>query len=132
MLITSEAAQHKKKKKVSHTVKRTKSVHYQQSLITGELGLQKIMALMTHRANAGVAIQSLQTGQLLYQQSADQLFMPASNMKVITAFAALKFLGPEFVYYTRLMTDQAATIQDGVLNGNLYLQYPRCGNRVYI
>ncbi|OGT76257.1 MAG: D-alanyl-D-alanine carboxypeptidase/D-alanyl-D-alanine-endopeptidase [Gammaproteobacteria bacterium RIFCSPLOWO2_12_FULL_38_14] len=91
--------------------------------LTGPLGLQRVVEEMNRHAVSGVLVESLQTGQILYENAANQLFMPASNMKVITSFAALKFLGMEYVYHTRLMTENTATISQGVLNGNLYLEY---------
>ncbi|MFA6041864.1 MAG: D-alanyl-D-alanine carboxypeptidase/D-alanyl-D-alanine-endopeptidase [Methylophilus sp.] len=86
--------------------------------------LEKIVADMNKRATAGVTVKSLTTGKVLYQKDANQLYSPASNMKIITAFAALKFLGPNFVYQTQLMTDAAnPNPANGVLEGNLYLKY---------
>jgi D-alanyl-D-alanine carboxypeptidase/D-alanyl-D-alanine-endopeptidase (penicillin-binding protein 4) len=70
-------------------------------------------------ANAfwGVAIQSLDSGEILYEQNSGKLLMPASNMKILTAISALKTLGPDFVYETIVEVDQ--TIRDGVVKGNL-------------
>jgi D-alanyl-D-alanine carboxypeptidase/D-alanyl-D-alanine-endopeptidase (penicillin-binding protein 4) len=65
----------------------------------------------------GVAIQSLDTGEMFYEQNSEKLLMPASNMKILTAIAALKILGPEFTYDTHLKTD--GEIRKGKLNGNL-------------
>jgi serine-type D-Ala-D-Ala carboxypeptidase/endopeptidase (penicillin-binding protein 4) len=65
----------------------------------------------------GVAIRSLDTEQVLYEQNSRRLLMPASNMKLLTAVAALKKLGPQFTYQTQLETN--GEIQNGVLNGNL-------------
>lgn len=45
--------------------------------------------------------------------------IPASNMKLLTATAALQKLGPDFVYTTVVRAD--ATPVDGVVHGNLYL-----------
>jgi serine-type D-Ala-D-Ala carboxypeptidase/endopeptidase (penicillin-binding protein 4) len=45
---------------------------------------------------------------------------PASTLKLVTTFAALDTLGPTHVWRTRVFTDGA--VQDGVLQGNLYLQ----------
>jgi len=65
----------------------------------------------------GVAIQSLKSGEMLYEQNSGKLLMPASNMKILTAIAALKKLGPDFVYETRLLSENP--IKNGILNGNL-------------
>ncbi len=45
--------------------------------------------------------------------------VPASNMKVLTTFAALEILGPEFTYRTVVVADGPPT--GGVIVGNLYL-----------
>lgn len=45
--------------------------------------------------------------------------IPASNQKLVTTFAALEVLGPEFRFTTTVQT--AASVQGGVLNGDLYL-----------
>lgn len=96
----------------------------QQDFFSHTLSLQGIIADMKRSATTGVLVRSLQSNKVLYAENADQLFAPASNMKIITAFAGLKFLGPNFVYRTRLLTDApSATPVDGVLQGNLYLKY---------
>jgi D-alanyl-D-alanine carboxypeptidase/D-alanyl-D-alanine-endopeptidase (penicillin-binding protein 4) len=48
-------------------------------------------------------VQSLDDGRVLYRRNADRLFMPASNLKLITAAAALARLGPDFRYHTALV-----------------------------
>lgn len=86
--------------------------------------LEQIVSDMSRRASAGILVRSLKSGQVLYAKNADQFFAPASNMKVVTAFAGLKFLGLGFVYRTRLLTDApTVTPVNGVLQGNLYLKY---------
>ncbi|HTT68458.1 MAG TPA: D-alanyl-D-alanine carboxypeptidase/D-alanyl-D-alanine-endopeptidase [Gemmatimonadales bacterium] len=52
------------------------------------------------RASWGVAIQSLDNGQVLYRRDAERLFLPASNLKLLTAAAALVRLGADFQYRT--------------------------------
>lgn len=48
---------------------------------------------------------------------------PASVMKLVTTWAALSDLGPEFVWRTAFLKDADSTIsQNGVLSGNLYLR----------
>src|SRR3990172_1849114 len=67
----------------------------------------------------GVMIQSLDTEEILYQQNGEKLLIPASNMKLVTAAAALHYLQPDFRFETAVATDGA--IQDGVLQGNLFV-----------
>lgn len=66
----------------------------------------------------GVKIASLESGKSLYEQNADKLFMPASNEKILTTAAALKVLGPEFHFVSKL--DYTGTIENGVLNGDIF------------
>lgn len=48
---------------------------------------------------------------------------PASVMKLVTSWAALSELGPEFVWRTAFLTNRGATVSDdGVLSGPLYLR----------
>jgi len=42
------------------------------------------------------------TGETLYAYRADQAMIPASNMKLVTTAAALRTLGPDFVYVTKV------------------------------
>lgn len=48
-------------------------------------------------------VQSLDDGRVLYRRNAHRLFMPASNLKLITAAAALARLGPDFRYHTAVV-----------------------------
>lgn len=64
-------------------------------------------------AQVGVVIQSAETGDILYQRQADNLFYPASNTKLFLAAAALRQLGKDFRFETRLLSD----------NKSIYLQF---------
>lgn len=71
-------------------------------------------------ADIGVYVKSLKTGQTLYVRNIYQPMTPASIMKILTAEAALIYLGPNYRFSTQLLTD-AKNIRDGVLQGNLYI-----------
>jgi D-alanyl-D-alanine carboxypeptidase/D-alanyl-D-alanine-endopeptidase (penicillin-binding protein 4) len=77
-----------------------------------------------HRINAnahvGITIKSMKYGDTLYAKNEKSLFVPASTEKVFTAEAALLYLGSEFKFPTRFVTD-AKSINNGTLDGNLYL-----------
>jgi D-alanyl-D-alanine carboxypeptidase/D-alanyl-D-alanine-endopeptidase (penicillin-binding protein 4) len=69
------------------------------------------------RALVGVRIESLRTGQVLYERNGARHVVPASNMKLVTLAVAAERLGWDFQYETRL--EALGTIQDGVLHGDL-------------
>lgn len=68
-------------------------------------------------ANWGVVVRSLDTGETLYRRNGGKLFVPASNMKIVTGAAALEALGPEHRWRTAI----AATgpVVGGELRGDL-------------
>ena len=68
-------------------------------------------------AHWGVVVRSLDTGETLHTQNAAKLFMPASNMKLITGAAILEGLGPDFRYRTEIIA--AGPVRNGVLEGDL-------------
>jgi D-alanyl-D-alanine carboxypeptidase/D-alanyl-D-alanine-endopeptidase (penicillin-binding protein 4) len=63
---------------------------------------------------------SLEDGRVLYSRSANDPMVPASNMKLITAAAALWVLKPDYVYETPFFA--SGPIRNGVLEGDLYVQ----------
>ncbi|HKN58404.1 MAG TPA: D-alanyl-D-alanine carboxypeptidase/D-alanyl-D-alanine-endopeptidase [Gemmatimonadaceae bacterium] len=68
-------------------------------------------------ANWGVLIVNPRTGDTLYSRNAGKLFMPASNMKIITSAVALTLLGPDYTYKTTFLAD--GPVHDSLLDGNL-------------
>lgn len=68
-------------------------------------------------AHWGVLVRSLDTGETLYARNAGRMFVPASNMKLVTAASALDALGPEYRYVTRFAA--RGEVRDGVLRGDL-------------
>ncbi len=65
----------------------------------------------------GVLIETLDTGEILYELNADRLFVPASNQKILTSAAAYRSLGPDFTYTTTV--HRTGEIRDGELRGDL-------------
>lgn len=59
-------------------------------------------------------------GQPLYDRRGDRALVPASNMKLLTAFTALAVLGPDTTYHTSVLA--SGPVGDGVLGGDLYLR----------
>ena len=74
------------------------------------------------RNNWGIDIRSLETGEDLYSLNADNLFMPASNLKLIVTAAALDRLGPDFTYVTSVLATDSINPENGVLTGDLILR----------
>jgi D-alanyl-D-alanine carboxypeptidase/D-alanyl-D-alanine-endopeptidase (penicillin-binding protein 4) len=68
-------------------------------------------------AHWGILIVDPSTGDTLYSRNAGKLFMPASNMKILTSSTALTQLGPDYRYRTSFLA--RGTIADGTLNGDL-------------
>lgn len=69
----------------------------------------------------GIVVASLPDGRTLYARNADHLFHPASNMKLFTTAAALRKLGPEFVFRTTVESgaqpDAEGRVPDLILVG---------------
>jgi D-alanyl-D-alanine carboxypeptidase/D-alanyl-D-alanine-endopeptidase (penicillin-binding protein 4) len=68
-------------------------------------------------AQWGVLIVNPRTGDTIYSKNAGKLFMPASNMKIITSAVALTLLGPDYTYKTTFLRD--GEVRDSLLDGNL-------------
>lgn len=68
----------------------------------------------------GVLVVDPVAGDTLYAHNADKLFMPASNMKLVTGSVALDRLGPDFRFATTYLA--AGTITDSTLVGHLLIE----------
>jgi serine-type D-Ala-D-Ala carboxypeptidase/endopeptidase (penicillin-binding protein 4) len=84
--------------------------------------LDSIIASGSTNADVAVYVKSMKHGDTLYSRNIHQSLTPASTLKVLTAEAALLFLGPEYRFSTQLLTD-AKTVKNGVLQGNLYIVF---------
>ncbi|MHC4216629.1 MAG: D-alanyl-D-alanine carboxypeptidase [Planctomycetota bacterium] len=54
------------------------------------------------KVSFAVHIIKADSGKMVYSRKASEAMIPASNMKIITTAAALKYLGADFEYKTRL------------------------------
>lgn len=70
-----------------------------------------------HNAFWGVLIVDPARGETLYSRNAHKLFLPASNMKLVTGAVALTVLGPDFRF--RTVYARRGRISRGVLDGDL-------------
>jgi serine-type D-Ala-D-Ala carboxypeptidase/endopeptidase (penicillin-binding protein 4) len=68
----------------------------------------------------GLLIVDAETGDTLYELSADKYFVPASNMKLFTTALALAKLGPDYRFHTTLET-RGTISPEGILAGDLFL-----------
>ena len=71
-------------------------------------------------ANWGVLVVDPGRGETLYARNADKLFMPASNMKLLTGGTALTQLGPDFRWSTTLLA--RGPVRGGTLEGDLLVR----------
>ena len=69
----------------------------------------------------GVVVEDVATGQRLWAHRSGEAGLPASTLKLVTAWAALEALGPEHRFATRLWL--SGTVDDaGMLAGDLMLE----------
>ena len=71
-------------------------------------------------ARVAALVVDADTGQALFTRDADRPMVPASNLKVLTALAALEAFGPTHRFTTRVLAD-APPDADGAVEW-LYLQ----------
>ena len=68
-------------------------------------------------AHWGILIVDPERSDTLYSRNAGKLFMPASNMKILTSSTALAQLGPDYRY--RTVFAARGTVANGTLDGDL-------------
>jgi D-alanyl-D-alanine carboxypeptidase len=66
--------------------------------------INRILQAYQH-ADIGVYVKSMKYGDTLYAQNINRSFVPASILKILTAESALLYLGPDYRFNTRLVTD---------------------------
>jgi len=71
-------------------------------------------------SNWGVSIQSLVTGEYFFKQNENKLFMPASDLKLVTSAAGLYYLGPMYRFKTEIYS--VGTVDGSILNGDLIIK----------
>src|SRR5690625_3883967 len=74
-------------------------------------------------ALVGISVRKSTTGELLYSNLGDVRLRPASNMKILTAVAALETLGVDYRFSTDILTD--GEIKSNILEKNIYLRGQR-------
>lgn len=64
---------------------------------------------------------NLITGEVLYEENAETLLLPASTQKLLTAVATTAYLGPDFRFHTGLYSH--FPIRNGKIPGDVYLKF---------
>ncbi len=70
------------------------------------------------KCQIGIDAYNITQKEIIFRHNEKLLFHPASNMKVITSSTALRFLGPDYQFKTKIKHD--GEIVNGILNGDLY------------
>lgn len=71
-------------------------------------------------SKVAIALYDLTAGETVFEQQAERLMVPASCMKLLTAVTALKRLGPNAPFESRLLA--CGTIHRGTLYGDLIFE----------
>ena len=66
----------------------------------------------------GIKVTSLETGRVLFEENANKLLRPASNMKLYTVAAALDRLSPDYRFVTSVYANEKPN-DKGVVKGDL-------------
>jgi serine-type D-Ala-D-Ala carboxypeptidase/endopeptidase (penicillin-binding protein 4) len=74
------------------------------------------------RTTVTLKVVDLETGEVLYDRGGDKLLVPASNLKIYTASAALDLLGPTYRWQTQVVVPKP--LRSGVCDGDLVLRGP--------
>jgi serine-type D-Ala-D-Ala carboxypeptidase/endopeptidase (penicillin-binding protein 4) len=88
-----------------------------------QTNINKILKSYDQNANIGILVKSLSTDKIIYQKNADQLFVPASALKIFPAVAALSYLGPHYSFQTKILTEKDMSLSNGVLKNDIYFYF---------
>jgi D-alanyl-D-alanine carboxypeptidase/D-alanyl-D-alanine-endopeptidase (penicillin-binding protein 4) len=84
--------------------------------------IQAILARVPDNLNVGITVQSMETGKIVYESNANRYFTPASTQKILTAAAALFYLGKDYQFNTLIYSDRPYN-GEKILKGNLYIKF---------
>lgn len=59
---------------------------------------------------SGIQVVEASTGKILYSKNADRLFLPASNLKILTSALALERLRPDYRFTTRVLREASGDV----------------------
>lgn len=113
-----------KKKRKARTIKTVKAAPAPVPILYGKAQLSAYLNNLVQssqdKADVTVYVKSMKYNDALYAHNVNQLLTPASTLKILTAEAALLFLGPDYKFSTQILTD-AKTVHNGILQGNIYI-----------
>ena len=69
---------------------------------------------------ASLCVAEVSTGKTIYETNSNMGLVPASNMKVFTAIAALEMLGEKYQFKTQV--GYKGSVADSILNGTLIIK----------
>jgi D-alanyl-D-alanine carboxypeptidase/D-alanyl-D-alanine-endopeptidase (penicillin-binding protein 4) len=61
-------------------------------------------------ASTGIQVVEVATGKVLYARNGDRLFLPASNLKILTSAMAWERLGPDYRFTTRVVREASGNV----------------------
>jgi len=84
--------------------------------------VEKLINQQLPSASVGIAIKDAKTGDVIFQRKSNHAFSPASNLKILTATAALKVLSPQWQYTTAVYS-QKPRDKFGRIQGDVYIKF---------
>jgi len=88
---------------------------------TGKRKIKEILrSSVLAGTHAGIKVIALPSGKTIIEENGTKLFVPASNVKLLTAYAALKLLGSRYAFITEFAADasgEPATVRTLYLKG---------------
>lgn len=84
------------------------------------LAFDKAIDRIDRAGTAGVLVISLSSGEVICRSRPTDSFVPASLMKLLTSYAALKKLGPSYVFKTQAFATEPPV--NGVISGDLWIK----------
>lgn len=93
------------------------------SLISAHAAIraEDYVPLLPTGTSLSMLAQEMDGSKLILRYNSEQLALPASTQKVVTALAAILELGPEYRFETKMETQ--AKVTDGVLKGALIVRF---------
>jgi len=90
---------------------------------TLEKQVQELIRATGEDLNIGVYVENLDTKEVKLAIHPDRKFIPASNTKLFTAYAALDYLGKDFQFKTTILCDKNINKGKKSIDGNLYIKF---------